>query len=288
MPSYATITPARDEAENLARLAECVVSQTRKPSVWVIVDSGSVDATLSVARELAAEHAWIRVRSLPGEAVPRRGGPVVRALMAGIAKLGDAPDIVVKLDADTSMAPDYFERLMAEFAADPRLGIASGGRLEMDGGCWRRRNLTGTSVEGMCRAYRWACFLDVSPLEERMGWDGLDEMKANGLGWTTRTFRDLPFLHHRTIAARDTSQIGAWVSQGRANHYMGYRPTYMLLRTALHVRRDIGAAALMWGYVGAALRGTRRCPDAGVRDHVRRQQSFRSLPARAREAVARG
>ena len=36
MPSYAVVTPARNEAENLRRLAECLVAQSVPPSAWAM------------------------------------------------------------------------------------------------------------------------------------------------------------------------------------------------------------------------------------------------------------
>ena len=124
---------------------------------------------------------------------------------------------------------------------------------------------TGTSVEGQSRAYRSDCLTDVSPLEERLGWDGLDEMKANSLGWRTRSLRDLPFRHHRSVAARDASRLRAWIAQGEANHYMGYRPSYAVMRALVNACREPSALALVVGYASAALRRAPRCPDPGVR-----------------------
>ena len=54
--SYALITPARDEAENLPRLAASIQAQDVAPDAWVIVDNGSTDGTLEIASELAREH----------------------------------------------------------------------------------------------------------------------------------------------------------------------------------------------------------------------------------------
>ena len=92
---------------------------------------------------------------------------------------------MVKLDADISFANDYFERLLASFDDDPRLGIASGTCFEQRDGEWCERHVTADHVWGACRAYRAACLEQVSPLEERMGWDGIDVLKANARGWRT-------------------------------------------------------------------------------------------------------
>jgi poly-beta-1,6-N-acetyl-D-glucosamine synthase len=145
--SYAVVTPARDEAANLPRLAACLAAQTIRPQAWNIVDNGSSDGTLELARRLAAEHDWVHILSLPGSSSADRGGPVVRALNAGIAALAE-PEIVVNVDADVSMEPHYFERLLARFDTDPSLGIASGSAFELRRGAWRQRYVTGSTVWG--------------------------------------------------------------------------------------------------------------------------------------------
>jgi GT2 family glycosyltransferase len=285
--TYAVITPARDERATLPRLAASLAEQTLAPAEWVIVETGSSDGTSGVAEALAGDHRWVRVVTLPGEGRPERGAPVVRALRAGLQALARQPDVVVKVDADVTLLPDHFARLIAEFERDPRLGIGSGSRHELERGSWRQRHVTGTSVEGSCRAWRWSCLEQLVPLDERIGWDGLDEIRANTLGWRTETFRDLPIYHHRTMGERDPSRFAAWSAQGEAAYYMGYRPSYALLRALRHAARDPAALALTWAYAAAALRRRPRCADPGVREHVRRQQELRRLPARARETFGR-
>ncbi|HET8952338.1 MAG TPA: hypothetical protein VFN44_17580, partial [Solirubrobacteraceae bacterium] len=195
------------------------------------------------------------------------------------------PPFVVSMDADISFEPDFFERLLGEFAADERLGIASGSGWEISNGVWKQRHLTGSTVWGAARAYRRACLEDVLPFEERLGWDGIDEFKANARGWTTRTVVDIPFHHHRPEGARD----GSWrmrVDQGKAAHYVGYRPWYLALRALHHARRQPSALALLWGYVSVVGRSD-RLPDPAARAYVRRQQSLRNVPLRAREVLGR-
>jgi hypothetical protein len=281
--SYAVVTPARDESESLARLARSLVRQTIPPEAWVIVDNGSTDATRKRVDELATEHPWIRVLSIPGESSPTRGAPIVRAFHAGLATLDHVPDVVVKLDADLSMGPDYFARLLAAFASDPSLGIASGSAYELDGRAWRQIVTTRTSVWGAARAYRRECLEDVTPLEEHMGWDGIDELKARMRGWNTKTLLDLPFQHHRREGERDGARgIRGWAARGRAAHYMGYRPWYLILRSLYHATGDPAAIAMVWGYTAAAAVRGPVCSDMEVRRFLRSEQTLRSLPTRRR------
>jgi poly-beta-1,6-N-acetyl-D-glucosamine synthase len=285
--SYALITPARDEAENLRRLAACIVEQTLLPTQWIIVDNGSTDETRGVAERLAGLHDWIAVHSITGEDAARPGAPVVRAFNAGLEILAEAPDILVKLDADVSVERAYFERLAAAFQTNPSLGIASGKCLELRDGVWREIHVTGGHVRGASRAYRWACLQDVLPLEEVVGWDGIDELKASVFGWTTGSVPGIAFYHHRKVGQRDGSAHARWTRQGEGSRYMGYRFWYLVLRTAHHMRRDRAAIAMILGYLRAAARREPRYRDERVRHYLREQQSLRMLPRRVREALGR-
>jgi glycosyltransferase involved in cell wall biosynthesis len=285
--TYAVVTPARNEADNLRRLARCMDEQTLRPECWLIVDNGSVDDTLAVARELAGQRPWARALVAPGEALPTRGGPVAKAFSAGVGELELEPDIVVKVDADVSFAADYFEQILARFAADPTLGIAGGVCYELEDGEWKPRFATGNRVRGAQRAYRWRCYQDVLPLENRPGWDGIDEMHAAARGWHTGSISDLRFYHHRKVGERDRSRRRQLYETGMANYYGGYRPSYLVLRALYRARREPAALALIAGYATAAFQRQPRCADPVALGYLRREQSWRRLPMRVREALGR-
>jgi biofilm PGA synthesis N-glycosyltransferase PgaC len=288
MRSYAVITPVRDEADNLPRLAASLAAQTELPRTWVIVDNGSQDGSLELANELAAQHDWIRALSIPGASAAERGAPIVLALHAAIDALAvDPPDFAVNVDADISMESDYFERLLGRFDEDPSLGIASGSGFELQDGDWRQRHVTGSTVWGASRAFRWSCLQEILPFEERVAWDGIDEFKANARGWRTQAFEDLPFRHHRREGERDGSTWRARSNQGHAAYYVGYRPWYLILRSVFNARREPAALGMIAGYLSAALRREPRSNDADARAYLRRQQSVRRLRLRSLEATGR-
>ena len=284
--SYAVITPVRDEAENLRRLAASMAAQTLRPVAWLIVDTGSTDQTLPLAEELAAEQSWVVVRQLRIGGAVMRGGPIVRAFHFGLESLPAEWDLAVKVDADTSFEPDYFDRLVTAFEQDASLGIAGGSCYEQQAdGVWRQRHGTGSSVWGASRAYRRRCLDEILPLEERMGWDTIDLVGAEVRGWSTRALADLPFFHHRPEGQRDASRFSPYVRRGEAAHYMGYRLPYLAIRTLFHAVRDPAAIAIPYGYVSAALRRQERCADTAVRKSIRDQQRLSQLHLRARETL---
>src|SRR5262249_14605402 len=119
-----------------------------------------------------------------------------------------------------------------------------------------------------------------------MGWDGIDAFRANAHGWHTGTLTDLAFYHHRAEGERD-GRWNSWWARGRAAHYMGYRPSFVVFRTAHRLRSDRATIAMAGGWLQATLRREPRCDDILALTVLRRQQRFRALPLRAREALGR-
>ncbi len=123
-----------------------------------------------------------------------------------------------------------------------------------------------------------------------MGWDGVDEfLKANVLGWRTASIEGLRFDHHRSVGERDGSPARRWLAEGKCAHFMGYRFSYLLIRTVGRALRDrdLYAFAMLWGYARASLHREDRYADNDVRDYLRRQQAIRYLPLRVRESLGR-
>jgi len=284
---YAVVTPAHNEGVHLPRLAECMRAQTVIPTQWIIVDNGSTDDTAQVAAEITSALPWARSIFMPKDDEAPRGAPVVRAFHAGLDALAENAQVVMKLDADVTFETDFFARIMDAFASDANLGITGGLCWEQDAsGTWKPEHVSREHVRGATRAYRATCLADVLPLEERMGWDGIDELRARVAGWDTRSLDDLPFWHHRTLGARER-RWDKWIGQGRMAYYMGYRTWYLGARTVFRSLREPRAIAMLWGFGSAALRRERRYPDPKVRAYLRRQQSVRALPVRVREALGK-
>jgi hypothetical protein len=208
-----------------------------------------------------------------------------KAFVAGAEALESTPSVVIKLDADLSFEPSYCERLVAAFASDPRLGVASGVCTELRGGEWHTLFGTRSHVWGASRAYRWSCLEEVLPLEAREGWDEIDSIKAQIRGWRVRTLPELPFRHHRSVGTRDGPRGKQWAAQGRTARFMGYRFSYLLVRAAWRARYEPSALAMVAGYLDGAIRREPPCADSAVRAYLRREQRIRRLPLRMREAL---
>jgi glycosyltransferase involved in cell wall biosynthesis len=104
-PAVSVLMPVRDAEATLAAALRSVARQTERRFECVIVDDGSRDGSLALAREQAARDPRFRV-----VAAPRAG--LVASLRAGIA-VCRAP-LVARMDADDWM---HRERLSAQRAA---------------------------------------------------------------------------------------------------------------------------------------------------------------------------
>lgn len=283
--TYAAVTPARDEEANLRRLGSSLTAQTVLPVAWVIVENGSSDGTLQVAEELAAKHPWISVIQTAASDGYDRTSPYMRAFHGGVDALHGAGDIVVKLDADVSVEPEFFAGILDAFESDPTLGIASGTCLEERDGEWREWILLGDHCWGPTRSYRRACLDIVLPLDDGIGYASIDETKARLAGFRSRTLRNLPFRHHRPEGAGEGGRWKSWEGQGAAAHYTRYRFSYLLARSAYRMRSDLYAAALVTGYLKCALRRRPRYSDPRVLEALREQQRARHFAAAIRGRI---
>lgn len=279
-PKYVLVSPVRDEEVNLARTIESMIAQTIRPAEWVIVNDGSTDQTGAIADRYAAQHDWIRVCHRENRGFRKAGGGVVDAFNDGYRALRSTDwDYIVKLDGDLSFRPEYFQSCFAAFDAEPALGIAGGTIYNVIGGEAYAEIGPAFHVRGATKIYRRACWDAIGGFWPAPGWDTMDEVKAQMLGWSTRTLADLQVLHHRPTGKNDGTW-GAGFKNGRANYICGYHPLFMILKCIKRLTWKpyvIQSASLFCGFVSGYLKGIRQVDDPVTIKYLRRQQMSRLL-----------
>jgi len=206
-PAYVIITPARDEEPYIRFVLDSVGSQTVLPVEWIIVNDGSRDRTGEIVDQAASERPWIHVIHRHDRGFRKPGGGVMEAFYDGYHALSCKDwEFIVKLDGDLTLAPDYFERCFKHFSEDPDLGVGGGCICHDKSGELVLEANPSFHVRGATKIYKRECWEAIGGLWPAPGWDTIDEVKANMLGWQTRTFADLRILHHRRTGTAE----GTW------------------------------------------------------------------------------
>jgi glycosyltransferase involved in cell wall biosynthesis len=272
---YVIITPARDEEDFLEKTIHAVLNQTVLPQQWILVNDGSVDRTGDIMQRYAALYPWITVLHRGNRGFRNSAGGEIDAFYGGFDQIRSADwEYVVKLDADLSFAPDYFAQCFAAFKADPGLGIAGGTIYHDIEGREALEDNPAFHVRGATKIYRRECWEAIGGLMRIAGWDTIDELKANMLGWRTATLPHLHLLHFRYTGSAD----GAWrnaLKDGRANYNAGYHPAFMLLKCLRRLFKPpvlIGGVGLMVGFLSCYWKRAPRVGDTSLVTYVRDQQ----------------
>jgi glycosyltransferase involved in cell wall biosynthesis len=281
-------SPVFNEAKNLESTARALAAQTLPPARWVVVDDGSHDDTLALARQLAAEIDFMEVIEAGGEVGPGADNLALareaRAFNLGLDYAGwRGYDFIGKLDGDVELPPQWLATLVERFGEDPALGLAGGRLVEADGdGGWARIEIPAHHVHGAVKLFRRQCLEAIGGIPERLAWDTIDETYARMRGYETRSFDDLVARHHRPWGSAD-GRLRGRARHGECAWILHYDPVWVTLRSAKVGRSSppvVSGLAFLWGYWSAALRGVPRVEDPEFRRFTRRE-----LRARVRSSL---
>ena len=197
--------------------------------------------------------AHTRVRP-PGYAADQESDAVAFNVGRGLIEDADVVyDVIMKVDADLELEPGFLAAIESAFAADPRLGVASGLVLVERAGGVRIEETGGLHTRGASKSYRRACLDEIGGVVEALGWDTIDEIAAHGRGWHVATVRDARAFQVRPTGTA-TGVLRGRARAGRASHLVGYPLWAVLARAA---RRSveppylIGSLAMIYGYLRA-------------------------------------
>ena len=259
LPSYALVTPARNEEAFIEKTLESMIRQTVLPLKWVIVEDGSTDRTAEIIRKYLLGRPWIEMIQMP-QRRDRSFAGKAQAFNAGLERVKDLPfNVIGNLDADLSFDDDYLELLLGKFACDPQLGVA-GTTFKEEGYSSERDSFEGRNhVPGGCQLFRRECWAQIGGyVPNRAG--GIDWMAvttARMMGWKTESFREKSFFHYRRLGTSGRSVLSSLFSYGEKDYYLGGHPVWELFRVTYRLAKHpfiSGGVALGLGYLWAAVR----------------------------------
>lgn len=276
------VVPFLNEQVYMPTFLASVAAQRRYPDRLVLVDDGSTDESAGMAQEFPRRYPWATVLARPPRRPERDRLASAKELVAfqwALGQIDEAWDVIAKLDADLRLSPSCFERIEHEFAANPELGMAGPYLAVADGaGMLVRQRCPPHHVEGPVTFYRRACYEQIAPLPPILGWDTMDELRAQMRGWTTRSFAlaDGDCEHLRPMGSHD-GMLRAFRRWGTCAYNYGEHPLHVVLVGTQKLRDRpyvLGGISYLLGWaLTAARRGPRA--EAELRAYVRRDQMRR-------------
>jgi poly-beta-1,6-N-acetyl-D-glucosamine synthase len=282
MPSYVLVTAAYNERKIIEQVIRSIVAQTVQPYKWIIVSDGSTDGTDEIVKRYAAKHDYIELCRI-SEDHPRNFAAQVHAINRGLSLLsGSEYEFVGNMDADITLEPDYFEKLLNEFRDDPKLGLGGGTIYERSGkGDFKeRRGNNIASVAHACQLFRRECFEQMGGAYFPLPYGGPDthaEIVARMNCWRVMSFKNLKVFHHRPTGSVGGVLRGKF-RQGKMDYSLGTLPLFEVIKLGRRTIMEpflIGSIVRFAGFLDSyRLREGRAVPDDFV-FYLRQEQRQR-------------
>lgn len=197
---FLIIIPAHNEESNLPFTLNSLQQQSYKDFKVVVVNDGSTDKTSEIIGKYTDQDLRFETINLQKSA-HQPGSKVVNAFKNGLNTQNiDEFDIICKFDADIILPENYLETVENSFKNNPKYGLI-GGLLyvEKDENWVYEGNSNRHHVRGPMKAYRKESFIEMDGIRETLGWDNIDSILLENLGWKEVV---LPELHVKLIKVK--------------------------------------------------------------------------------------
>lgn len=194
------IIPAHNEEHNLPFTLGSLQQQSHKDFNVVVVNDGSTDKTAEIIRNYTTVDPRFHTIDLQ-KSLHQPGSKVVNAFKKGLETQNlEEFDIICKFDADIILPENYLETIKAAFLNNPKYGLVGGLLYVEKNDNWvYEGNSNKHHVRGPMKAYRKDCFKEIGGLRETLGWDNIDSILLENLGWKEVV---LPELHVKLIKVK--------------------------------------------------------------------------------------
>ena len=291
------VSPVRNEAAHLELVARALERQTRPPDLWVVVDDGSTDRSPEILRRAGRadqlhEGRHSRHAPAPGRVKDRLATAAAPRTFNARAQRGRLAIV------------HPYRQARWRHGAPSRLFRAAAGRVRAAtpssasrAGCTQTRLRRGAArpgrradtvehhVPGTLKCYSRECFEAIGGIQERLGWDTIDETYARMRGYQTRAFPDLVAHHHRPWGSADGILQGTGASRPVRLHRSV--PASVGDPAGVQGGRAPGPGGSQVWPSSTAIFGVGHAPaPAGRRSGVPAASSGRELRGRARDEIA--
>ena len=146
-------------------------------------------------------------------------------------------------------------------------------------GGWQPTKVPAYHVRGALKLYSRECFEAIGGIEERLGWDTIDETYARMHGYTTRSLPRPTARHHRPVATRGGTLRGR-ARHGQCAYILRYGPWWVTLRSlkvACSRPYGLSGVAFLYGYLRGMARFEPKVEDERFKRFVRSELWSRVL-----------
>lgn len=181
---FLIIIPAHNEEDNLPFTLDSLQQQSFKDFKVVIVNDGSTDKTSEVIKKYTDSDSRFETINLQ-KSEHQPGSKVVNAFKNGLKTQNiEEFDVICKFDGDIILSENYLKTVEEAFQNNPKYGLV-GGLLyvEKDGNWVYEGNSNKHHVRGPMKAYRKEAFNQMNGIRETLGWDNIDAILLENLGW---------------------------------------------------------------------------------------------------------
>ena len=236
--NFIMITPAKNEEKFLPHVINSVVNGSYAPVLWLIIDDGSSDSTLSILQAYCDKYKFIRYISLNDSSGKERDLIFHYSVICrdgfkeaiDLAKLENIEwDYIGLLDADTIVTKEYFDKLLDRMEKNKKIGLASGNiHLCLDGKIKLVRVLKDVP-SGTGRVWRKESFIETDGYIVSQAPDAVSMAKIKIKNWETARFSDYVAYQLR----HTSSASGLWKGyeiRGKATYYLNCHPLLVIGR----------------------------------------------------------
>ena len=272
MAEFVLIAPVKNEQDTIDEMLKSIISQKKKPALFVIIDGGSTDETQNIVKNYSKVFPWIIV--IKQRTFSDIGGHINFSLAMQDAYLFVLEycrmnkiefDYIGKLDGDNIISENFFSTLIHKFEADDKLGAASGVSIT-DG----KRDMFPKDELPDKRLYRKRALEQIGGFpDSKYSPDTVILAKMRIAGWKIQSFNDISVTNLRPDSGMTRGDWNTGVMFGKSRYYLGYSVPLLILGSGyiLAGGRLFKALGLIRGYFGSWIARDIKIADINVRHY---------------------